>query len=245
MIIKVDYSILQKLTNTEKQVVNYINKNADKLSNMSIVDVAEETFTSPATVSRTIKKCGIDGFAELRYIISKKDNESSSVGQINEILEKSLREVTNTIEQVSINDVLKAVELIRKSNRIYVTARGLTELAAQEFALKLQLLGFNVFEISDPNIMKNKTKDMKKNELLVIFSLYGNTNELIVSAENAASLGNDVITCCCSEDTPLKELSTIFLKGYKHSSRSIEKYEVTSRIPLNILSRILIDYLAI
>lgn len=62
MIIEVNNSIIEKLTPTEKAVVNYINSNADKLSNMSIVDVAEESFTSPATVSRTIKKCGFEGF---------------------------------------------------------------------------------------------------------------------------------------------------------------------------------------
>lgn len=246
MIIKIDYSILEKLTSTEKKVVNYINNNDDKLSNMSIVDVAEETYTSPATVSRAIKKCGIDGFAELRYKISQKNHESSSsVGQINEILEKSLREATNTVEEISINNVLKAVEYIRNSKRIYVLARGLTELVAQEFTLKLQLLGFNVFEISDPNIMINITKEMKKDEIVFIFSLYGKTKELITSAENAVSLGCSVISCTCSEDTPLKDLSTIFLKGYKYERHSIERFEVTSRLPLNIISRIIIDYLAL
>jgi len=42
------------LTDTEKRVINYININSSKLSNMSIVEVAEESYTSPATVSRTI-----------------------------------------------------------------------------------------------------------------------------------------------------------------------------------------------
>ena len=37
---------------------------------MSILEVAEQTFSSPATVSRTIKKCGISGFAELRYLLA-------------------------------------------------------------------------------------------------------------------------------------------------------------------------------
>lgn len=244
MLIKVDSNLLQKLTNTEKQVINYINTNSQKLLNMSIVDVAEETFTSPATVSRTIKKCGVGGFVELRYIMSKKSDENSSLGQINEILEKSLSEVTNTIEQVSVSDVLKTVGIIKKSKRIYVISRGLTELVAKEFTLKLQLLGFNVFEISDPNIMKNQTRDMKKEEVLFIFSLNGNTQELLESAENAVSLGNAVITCCCGDKTLLKALSTVYLKGYKHYNHSIKKFEVTSRLPLNVISRILIDYLA-
>ncbi|VBB07222.1 sugar isomerase (sis) [Lucifera butyrica] len=245
MIIKIDHSIYERLTSTEKQVVNYINANTDKISNMSIVEVAEKTFSSPATVSRTIKKCGVGGFSELRYMLSKKNNEDSDLGQINEILEKSLREVTNTVEQLAINNILNAIELIKKVDRIYVFARGLTELVAQEFSFKLQLLGFNSFQISDPNVMRKITAEMKNKELLVIFSLYGKTEELITSAENAVSIGARVISCCCSEDTPLKKLSTVYLKGYKYNHVSIKKFEVTSRMPLYVISRILIDYLAL
>ncbi|MFR5079803.1 MAG: hypothetical protein ACLTDX_18050 [[Clostridium] innocuum] len=36
---------------------------------MSITTIAEKTFTSPATVSRTIQKCGFRGTSELRYKI--------------------------------------------------------------------------------------------------------------------------------------------------------------------------------
>lgn len=246
MIIKIDHVIYESLTTTEKQVVNYININADKIANMSIVDVAEGTFSSPATVSRTIKKCGIGGFAELRYILSKKkNNKDSDLGQINEILEKSLREATNTLEQLAITDVLNAIELIQKAKRIYVLARGLTELVAQEFSFKLQLLGYNAFQISDPNVMKKITSEMKKDEILVIFSLYGKTEELINSAENAVLMGSKVISCCCAEVTPLKNLAAVYLKGYKYNHVAIKKFEVTSRMPLNVISRILIDYLAL
>lgn len=62
MVIEVNKEILDKLTPTEMSVVNYINSNSSKLANMSIVDVAEESFTSPATVSRATKKCGFEGF---------------------------------------------------------------------------------------------------------------------------------------------------------------------------------------
>ncbi|GFN34278.1 MurR/RpiR family transcriptional regulator [Tepidimicrobium xylanilyticum] len=245
MIIPISNDILEKLTETEKSVVNYINSNTDKLPSMSIVDVAEETFTSPATVSRTIKKCGLDGFTELRYILSKKDILNKDSKQVNAILGKSLMEATYTLEQISVSNILQVVELIKKSNRIYILARGLTELVAAEFSLKLLLMGYNAFEISDPNIMIEISKGLKKDELIIIFSLNGKTPELITSAKNAFELGCNVVSCCGSSNTELKEFSHIFLNGYKHSHISIKKFEVTSRLPLYIISRVIIDYLAI
>ena len=245
MLIKINHSFYDKLTSTEKQVITFINANTDKIANMSISAVAEQTFSSPATVSRTIKKCGIDGFAELRYLLSKKNSESENSIQVNEILKKSLMEVTNTIEHISIDQILKSIELIKKAPRIYILSRGLTILVAQEFSLKLQLLGYNIFQISDAAIMKKVSADIKSNELMIIFSISGTTEELVVSAENAKSLGAKLITCTCAENSPLVKMANIPLWGYKHKHTSITTVDVTSRFPLYVLSRIIIDYLII
>ena len=88
MIIQLNDKIKSKLTSSEEQVIKYINENDNKLVDMSIVDIAEETFTSPATVSRAIKKCGVNGFMELRYNLSKRKEEINSSKDINEIFSK-------------------------------------------------------------------------------------------------------------------------------------------------------------
>lgn len=204
MLIKIDHAFHERLTPTEKQVINFINMNVDKISNMSILDVAEQTFSSPATVSRTIKKCGIGGFAELRYLLSQQTDEHKSSIEVNEIFKKSLQEVTNTIDHLSIDTILKVVDLLKNANRIYILSRGLTELVAQEFGLKLQILGYNIFSISDPAIMQKITNEIKQDELLFVFSLSGHTEELISSVENAVSLGAKIVCCTCGhDDAPL------------------------------------------
>ena len=75
MIIEINSKIAENLSKTELGVVNYINDNEDKLSELSIVDIAFETFSSPATVSRAIRKCGINGFNELRYKLTAKTED--------------------------------------------------------------------------------------------------------------------------------------------------------------------------
>jgi len=245
LIIEISDDILRRLTVTEKSVVSYINSNEDKLANMSIVDVAEESFTSPATVSRTIKKCGLEGFSELRYKISARGDYNKDSKKVNEILGKSLTEVTKTIENISISKVLEIVKLIKESKRIYILARGLTELVAQEFNLKLQLLGYNAFLIVDPNIMKKICKTLKKEELVIIFSLRCNTEEIIESAKSASNSGAKIVTCSCVKGTDIEKISNVTLVGYKQSRTSIREFEVTSRLPLYIISRAIIDYLII
>ncbi|NFJ61182.1 MurR/RpiR family transcriptional regulator [Clostridium botulinum] len=241
MVIEVNKSIFDSLTETEKTVVKYINSNESNIPKMSIVDVAEKSFTSPATVSRTIKKCGLEGFSELRYKISA--NHDSK--KVNEILGKSLIEVTKTIENISVENVLKTVRLIKEAKRIYILARGLTELVAQEFNLKLELLGYNTFLIVDPNIMRKICKTLDKEELVIVFSLKIGSPEIVESAESAVKTGAKLITCCCVKNSKLENLSDITLIGYKQSRTAIKEFEVTSRLPLFIISRAIIDYLII
>ena len=244
MLIKIDHDFHEHLTETEKKVINFINMNVEAISSMSISDVAEKTFSSPATVSRTIKKCGISGFAELRYLLTQETQTKKDDVDVNEIFNKSLLEVSNTIDHLSIDTILDVVKEIRSAKRIYLLSRGLSEHVAQEFALKLQILGFNVFENSDPAIMQEMTSHVKKQELVIIFSLSGKTPELLTAAENASSLGARIITITCGgPNAPLARIAHVAVYGYKHKHVSITSVDATSRLPLYVISRILIDYI--
>lgn len=70
MIIRLEEDQWKTLTDAEKSVITYINNNEELIPEKSISEMAEESYTSPATVSRTIRKSGFDGISELRYRIS-------------------------------------------------------------------------------------------------------------------------------------------------------------------------------
>ncbi|MFR1857495.1 MAG: hypothetical protein ACLTLT_04080 [[Clostridium] innocuum] len=54
MIIQISKEVYDSLSDSEQQVINYLNENESSIPLMSITTIAEKTFTSPATVSRTI-----------------------------------------------------------------------------------------------------------------------------------------------------------------------------------------------
>ena len=149
MIIEINSKIAENLSKTELGVVNYINDNEDKLSELSIVDIAFETFSSPATVSRAIRKCGINGFNELRYKLTAK-TENTEVKDLNEIMNKSLIEATSVIEHMSIPNVLNILHTMKDAKRVLIFSRGPTHLVAQELSMKLQVLDFFVVDVEDP-----------------------------------------------------------------------------------------------
>ena len=243
MIIKLDGEKLAMLTGTEKNIVKYINANVDKLSYMSIGDIAQETFSSPASISRAVRKCGLSGFNELRYLIAAKKSDHK-LADFTDIVDKSQIEVANTLERISIDEINRTVELIKSSRKIYVVASGLSALVGEEFSLRLGILGYFLFNLSDPNIIKKFSPYIQPDELSIVFSLNGSAPEQIEFVEQVASKGGRVVACCCNPESRLVEYSTVFLNGYKHSHISITAFEVTSRRPLYVISRLIIDYLA-
>lgn len=244
MLINIEHDFLNKLTDTEKNVISFINGNAESIANMSISDVAEATYSSPATVSRTIKKCGISGFAELRYMLTQQVEAKQDSVDVNEIFNKSLLEISNTIESLSIDTILKAVDILRNANRVFIFSKGLSNNVASELALKLQVINMNVIFNSDSNIMQEISSHAGMDTAVIIFSMSGSTPELISAAEKASMMGAKIISITCAPpELPLNRLAHVRIKGYCHHNRTFTKVDVTSRLPLYVMSRILVDYL--
>ena len=125
MIIPLDTNIIGNLTKTEREIINYINSHEGTLAGMSIVDIAFETFSSPSTVSMAIRKCGLNGFNELRYRSGHKA-KSEEIQSMNELFNKTLIEAQAVHERISLTDILAVIECLKDAHQISVFARGLT-----------------------------------------------------------------------------------------------------------------------
>lgn len=58
-------------TETEKQVLTFLNENSDTLNQFTIRDVANSCFTSPATIIKLAKKMNLSGYSEMIEKISE------------------------------------------------------------------------------------------------------------------------------------------------------------------------------
>lgn len=55
--------------------------------------------------------------------------------------------------------------------------------------------------------MKKISKTLKREELVIIFSLRCGTEELAESAKNSSEVGAKIVTCCCVKGTEIEKLS--------------------------------------
>lgn len=246
MIIQINKTVYQSLSESERCVVDFINQNEARIPLLSITSIADKTFTSPATVTRAIQKCGFQGITELRYKLSvdtKDEQNLRSPYAVNEILDKSFRECTKTIDNLNITSILQAIDYIKNSKRIFIYARGFTALIAEELQMYLQLIGYDAVIVKDVMWMLHTDKIVTADDTVIILSIRNSTKELARSARTAKKIGAKVITCCCKSPTDLEQYSDITLIGHSELIMNAKGQTVYSRIPLMIISRTIIEYL--
>lgn len=230
MIIQINKTVYQSLSESERCVIDFINQNEAKIPLLSITSIADKTFTSPATVTRAIQKCGFQGITELRYKLSQDTKDEQTLRSpyaVNEILDKSFRECTKTIDNLNITSILQTIDYIKHSKRIFIYARGFTALIAEEFQMYLQLLGYDAVIVKDVMWMIHTDKIVTADDTVVILSIRNSTKELARSARIAKKIGAKVITCCCKTPTDLR---TVFRYCIDRSFRTDYKYERTDRV---------------
>ncbi|MGM0164484.1 MurR/RpiR family transcriptional regulator [Enterococcus sp. DIV1059_2] len=248
MIIDLNKEIYQRLSSSERSVIDFLNKNELLIPKLSITKIAEKTYVSSATVSRTIQKCGFSGINELRYKISQHKQEKSSFDTpyvVNNILAKSFRECTKTIDAIDSSSIYQIIEHIKAAQKIFIYARGFTALIADEFQMYLQLLGYNAIIVKDSMWMKNTAQIVTSDDIIIILSLRNSTPELVESAKNAQKIGAKVITICCKSKTNLENYSDITIIGHTEKIMEVSGLTVFSRIPLLVITRTIIEYIGI
>lgn len=236
---------MRKLTKAEQDVVAYINQHEEEIPFLTITELADLSFTSVATVSRAIKKCGINGITELRYRISKRKTSNQATYKMNTILNRYMQEFKATIEKLETAQVIKVVDYIKHARRILLLARGTTVFIAEDFEFQLQLLGYPAYLLSDSQVMKKIRAMLNPEDVVIILTAKNSTEELTQAAKTAYDADIPVITCSCKSKIDLNWYSDIVISGFYQVKKDIEEYQVVSRLPLYIIVRVIIEYLQI
>ncbi|MCH0373695.1 SIS domain-containing protein, partial [Enterococcus faecium] len=148
----------------------------------------------------------------------------------------------NMVESGNIED---AIQRIKAARRIMIFARGFSELIAQEMMVKFQLTGKYCEMHTDPNIIKNISRKLSKDDIVIFVSLNGETKELTTAAENCYKAEIGTILLTANRHSSLMEHIEIPFVGFKSEGSFFPDYEVRSRLPLSILARILLDSYAL
>ncbi|WP_369672306.1 MurR/RpiR family transcriptional regulator [Enterococcus lactis] len=237
-----------KLSETEQYLWNFIGHHILEIPNYSIVKLSEQANVSTATIVRTMKKKGYEGFTSFKHHLKKGENKNINFSFLDKVdkgirraILKNEQEVVRTINMLEIGNIEDALQRIKFTDRVFVFARGFSEMIGQEMLVKLQLTGKNCQMHTDPEIIKSISRKLTKKDSVIFVFLNGETKELVTAAKNCydAEIGSILVTA--NHSSTLKDYCEINLVGFKSEGSYFPDYEVRSRLPLQIIARILLD----
>ncbi|AZP04011.1 MurR/RpiR family transcriptional regulator [Jeotgalibaca ciconiae] len=241
-----------KLSNTEQFLWDFIQRHILEIPNYSIVKLSELANVSTATIVRTMKKKGYEGFTAFKHHLKEMENQNinfTSLDQVDQGIRtailKNEQEVIRTINMIEIGNIEDAIQKIKVAHRIVIFARGFSELIAQEMMVKFQLAGKYCELHTDPEIIKSISKKLTKDDIAIFVSLNGETKELVIAAENCYKNEIGSLLLTANKYGSIMEYIEIPFIGFKSEGSFFPDYEVRSRLPLSILARILLDSYAL
>lgn len=202
------------LTKAEKKVADYIVSNQDKIIHNTMNDLKELLDVGDATIIRLCKKLDFSGFTDLKISIAK-DNINSNKETFDNYsllddINKSLERTHQIIDKNKFND---AVTLIRESNNIFIFGKGQSGMSAVDLEKLFITYGIQSKAFVDLDFQILGATSIKKDDLLIVFSLTGRSSELIESIEIAKKKSPNIIAITNYLLSPIAKLADIVLQS--------------------------------
>lgn len=199
-------------TDSEKVILEYILNHMEKVIKMSSNHLAEETFTSPATITRLCKKLGFTGFNELKFFINNEIHAQTRTFESSDNWSLLKEDIQDTIDFIETVDFKRINERIDQSNRIYAFGTSWGERHALELLMR-NFLAINVYIVLIPSITEFQwiTNEITKDDLVFVVSYSGSNPDLIDSVKKFQYKNIPTISITPNKKNTLANLSLINL----------------------------------
>ena len=205
-----------QLSDAEQRIADFILKKASDIAQLSVRDIAQQSNTSGATVSRFVRHIGFDTFADLRLALARDDvrdetqNTEQSVisfdnipGSIELILSNRIQELKGTASQLTSEILSRAVSLITTSDTVLFAAVGNSIPVCSNAAFKLGQIGVRANCSSTTESMVLSSISLKRNDLMILLSTSGYSKRLETIVDNAEDSGTPIIMVTANPEAVL------------------------------------------
>ena len=171
-----------KLTETEKEILEYMVENLDILPKLSSRKLAEKTYTSPTTIVRFVKKLGYQNYNDFKYNIISKLKNSDEESQINvheealsvlNKVEKMQKEAMNDFKnKISLETFQEIIEACNQYQYIDIIANDCNAILGKYALHYLSSLGKMVRVYHETNQQIYASMNVPHDHLVIIISKY-------------------------------------------------------------------------
>ena len=236
--------IFHTLPPKERIVAEFILNSPNDVIHMSMEELARSCGVSLSAIGRLAKNLGYGGFKEMIRLLSNELALESQQGEMKyqeihpgdpvpEIFRNmclcEIEAIQNTISVMDIQQLELAVDLLCKAQRIDFYGVGASGLVAEDAHLKFLRINKPTACSSDPHTQRLTIASLQPNDVAVLISYSGETNDILHLAHQLKELNIPIISLTRSSKNTLADLANIHL--FSSSTESlIRSGTMTSRI---------------
>ncbi|MED1437397.1 MurR/RpiR family transcriptional regulator [Aeribacillus composti] len=213
-----------KLRDSEKKIIEFIERNREEIIHLSITEVAERSETSESSVVRLCKRLGYKGFQDLKIHLAREVIAPEK--QIHEVIEKgddvvmikkkvfqsNIQALYDTIEVCSDDEIRKAVDAIANARLIEFYGTGGSGTVALDAQHKLLKLGIKSFAYIDSVLQAMSASVLTNQDVAIGISHTGSNKDVLAAMKLAKEAGATLICITSSSKSPITKISDIVLQ---------------------------------
>ncbi|WP_373232477.1 MurR/RpiR family transcriptional regulator [Cohnella sp.] len=216
---------LESLHLKERALAEYILKHPQQAVQMTITELAKESGSSTATISRFCKTFHSQNFPEFKQkLATELVQQTSTPNQYQDIVAGNslqdivsaitanhLRSLTDTTHLIDYNQLRLAISALHQASRIDLYGSATSGVVAQDFFHKLIRIGKATAAFSDPHLQLTSASSLTSKDVAVGISYSGETPETINALRCAAEQGATTLSITRFGTNTLAEHASIKL----------------------------------
>jgi len=220
---------LPELTGALQRVADLVLDDPAAAARSTIVELAERSGTSPATVTRFCRAVGFDGYSDLRIAIAGETGRAARTGGwmmdigreiqpgdplervLGQIMAADTRAMHDTASLLDLRDVERAAEAIAQADRVDIYGASGSALVGAEMQFCLHRIGVAAWAWTDVHNGLASSALLKPGDVAMGISHSGQTRETIEMIAEASSRGATTVALTSFRRSPLAEVADFVL----------------------------------
>ncbi|MFC0302130.1 MurR/RpiR family transcriptional regulator [Virgibacillus soli] len=227
---------------SERKIASYIIEHPREAITLTAMELGKRSSTSGAAVIRLCKSLDVKGFQELKLRIAGDLQKTTEAGYrdiepnesvmsvIDKMTNNSIQTIRETSELLAIDQLEKAVQVLRMARRIHFIGVGASSIIAMDAQQKFLRINKNAYAFTDMHMAATQVANADPEDVVIGVSFSGETMEVAKVLQLAKQNGVHTISLTKYGNSAVTEHASIRLYTSATKEPTFRSGATSSRI---------------
>ncbi|MFQ2045172.1 MurR/RpiR family transcriptional regulator [Aeromonas veronii] len=213
---------LATYSQTLQRLGQFVLEQPQRVLYLTITELARESGTSEASVTRLCRGVGCRGYTEFKMALALEtqqeqasQHQASATSAFSTLIEESVAALRDTGALVSQQALLHSAELLEKARQIQIYGVAASAIIGEYLAYRLLRMGISAQQFSDMHRAAMNATSLKPGDVVIAVSSSGSTKDLLHAVQLGKEHGANIIVLSNTSRSPLATLADQLLVAAK------------------------------